>query len=85
MQVADARPRAQADARADRRQDHVARLLIIDPQTGDHVETAVDARIALEQSFRVVQVVDQGEDLRRVAVEIESDGQALPIDLLGRA
>ena len=83
MQIADAGPGAEPHARADRRQDHIARLLIIDAQAGNHVETAVHPRISLKQGRRLIQVINQGKNLGGIAAEVEPDGRPLPINLLG--
>src|SRR5690349_21407553 len=62
---------------------HSARAQVVHAETGDEIETAFDARKALKQPAFLLKIVDQCEDLRTVAADIEADGRAAPVDFFG--
>src|SRR6185295_8171951 len=77
-QVADVGAQAEADAGPDGGERHAAGLLIVHAQAADEIGRALDAREALEDRHRVVQVVAEREDPAGVAAEVPADRRALP-------
>src|ERR1700733_12857982 len=72
---------AQADAGAHRRHGDAAAAQIVHAQPGDEVIAALDAGEALIEPLLFLEIVDQREDLRRVAADVEAERRSLPIDL----
>ncbi|VXC87459.1 hypothetical protein SPHINGOT1_220010 [Sphingomonas sp. T1] len=82
VHVPDVHARTPADAEADRDQHDVAAAEIGRGESADEIEPALDRGEALVELLGVVEVVDQHEDLVRVAADVEADRRPGPVDRL---
>src|SRR5690242_21297192 len=73
---------APTQTRPHRCEGHATRAQVVHAEAGDEIEAAFDAGKTLEQAALLLKIVDQRENLRTVAADVEADRRPAPVNFL---
>ena len=80
MHVADIDALPPTDTKSNRREYNLAGSIVIDTNTADEVQAAVDAGITLKGAGHVRQVIYQNEYFGSISADIEAQRRSAPIN-----